>query len=168
MRGFAPLALLISLLALTLWLLARAPARPPSARTVPPLPDLPAPVAARIPHTTVRHGETLVDDYAWLRNRDDPAVRVYLEAENAYAAAMLAGTGSLQERLYQEMVSRIPEVEQSLPEVDDQADWLWVRKRDEEHGSFVRRLRRDGANGCCSTSKRPDAAGPMRGCSAKS
>jgi oligopeptidase B len=116
----------------------------PEHRRVPLLPDLPAPVAARIPHTEVLHGEARSDDYAWLRNPDDPAVRGYLEAENEYADAVLDSTRTLQERLYQEMVARIPEVERSLPEADDQADYFWVKRREDEHGSYVRRLRADG------------------------
>lgn len=58
------------------------------------------PVAAVIPHTFDFDGITLDDPYAWLENPDDPAVIAYLEAENAYADAMMAPTAALQQTLY--------------------------------------------------------------------
>jgi len=145
MRGFAPFLLLALLGVVALWALAYAPDCPRERGRVSRLPDLAPPVAARIPHTEVRHGETHVDDWAWLRNPDDPAVRSYLEAENAFADAMLEPTQAFQEKLYREMVARVPEVERSLPEIDDQADWFWEKRREEEHGSLVRRLRTEGS-----------------------
>src|SRR3954447_21829259 len=47
------------------------------------------------------------DPYRWLENPDDPEVMAYLEAENAYTAAMMAPTEDLQEILYREMTERI-------------------------------------------------------------
>ncbi len=61
------------------------------------------------------HGERRVDEYFWLRERDNPEVRAYLEAENAYADALLAPTEPLQSRLYQEMLGRIKETDQNVP-----------------------------------------------------
>ncbi len=56
-----------------------------------------------------------IDDWYWLRDRDDPAVLAHLEAENAYTAAAMAPTGTLQEALYAEMVARIQETDLSVP-----------------------------------------------------
>lgn len=61
------------------------------------------------------HGHERVDDYFWLRDRDDPAVTAYLEAENAYADRVLASHEMLRARLIGEMRSRIPERETSPP-----------------------------------------------------
>jgi oligopeptidase B len=78
---------------------------------------LPAPPVARvIPHTFERHGRWLTDDYAWLHDRSDPAVRAYLEAENAYARAAMRHTEALQERLFEEMRGRIAEDDSSAPQ----------------------------------------------------
>ena len=74
-----------------------------------------APVATREPHTTEIHGKKLVDDYFWLRNKPDPRVREYLEAENAYADAAMAPTKPLQEKLYNEMLARIKETDVNVP-----------------------------------------------------
>jgi oligopeptidase B len=77
---------------------------------------LPAPPRAKVlPVTTVVHGERRVDEYAWLRRKDDPDVRGYLEAENAYADAVMAPKRGLQETLYAEMLGRIRETDQSVP-----------------------------------------------------
>ncbi|MCB9868398.1 MAG: S9 family peptidase [Planctomycetes bacterium] len=73
------------------------------------------PIAPRQPHTTTVHGRTLSDDYFWLRQRDDPAVRTYLEAENAWTDRVLAPTEELQQRLFAEIKSRIRETDISVP-----------------------------------------------------
>ena len=73
------------------------------------------PVASRRPLPSVVHGQTRVDEYAWLREKDDPEVQAYLEAENAYAEAILSGTRALQQTLYAEMLGRIQETDQSVP-----------------------------------------------------
>jgi oligopeptidase B len=54
-----------------------------------------------------------VDDYYWLRDRENPATLEYLEAENAYADSMMAGTASLREELIEEMAARIPSADTS-------------------------------------------------------
>ena len=61
------------------------------------------PVARKEPTQTSLHGVTLTDDYAWLRDREHPDVTAYLEAENAYAAAVMAPLEELREHLYEEM-----------------------------------------------------------------
>ena len=63
---------------------------------MPPIPTQP-PIAERQPHTTTLHGTELHDDYAWLREKDAPRVRAYLEAENAYTAEAMRGTEALAE-----------------------------------------------------------------------
>lgn len=73
------------------------------------------PVAKKVPHKTEIHGQTLVDDYFWLRDKQNPDVRAYLEAENTYADAVLSGTKQLQESLYKEMVGHIKETDIGVP-----------------------------------------------------
>ncbi|HEX9530914.1 MAG TPA: hypothetical protein VF954_07240, partial [Acidimicrobiales bacterium] len=64
------------------------------------------PVARRVPHVHEAHGDRRPDDYHWLRDRDDPEVTAYLEAENAYADSVMEPLRPLQEKLYAEIVSR--------------------------------------------------------------
>jgi oligopeptidase B len=72
----------------------------------------PAPPSARkIAHKINLHGETLVDNYFWLREKTNPEVLAYLRAENAYADAVMKPTEPLQRTLYQEMLRRIKETD---------------------------------------------------------
>jgi oligopeptidase B len=73
------------------------------------------PVAKKIPKTTKIHGDTLVDDYFWLREKSNPEVINYLKAENDYTAAVMKPTAALQETLYNEMLARIKETDLSVP-----------------------------------------------------
>jgi oligopeptidase B len=75
-----------------------------------------APPIARVERTeTTLHNHTLVDDYAWLREKTSPEVIAYLEAENAYTDAVMLPTEALQKTLYDEMVSHIKETDESVP-----------------------------------------------------
>jgi len=73
------------------------------------------PVAPRVEHREVRHGATVVDDYFWLREKSNPKVTEYLEAENAYTAAMTKDLQSFSGALYQEMLGRIKQTDLSVP-----------------------------------------------------
>jgi oligopeptidase B len=89
--------------------------------------QLPAPPTARKIHTqTVLHGVTLTDDYAWLRDKQNPEVTAYLEAENAYAEAVMAPLAGLREKLYDEMLSHVKQTDVSVP-FRDGAWWYYTR-----------------------------------------
>ncbi|MHB0969896.1 MAG: S9 family peptidase [Thermoanaerobaculia bacterium] len=72
-------------------------------------------MAKKLTKTTEIHGETLADDYFWMREKSNPEVTSYLEAENAYTAAAMAGTRDFQAALYAEMLGRIKETDLSVP-----------------------------------------------------
>jgi oligopeptidase B len=75
-----------------------------------------APPIARIEHTeTTLHHHTLRDDYGWLREKTNPEVSAYLEAENAYTDTVMKPTEGLQKALYDEMVNHIKETDESVP-----------------------------------------------------
>ena len=76
---------------------------------------LQAPLAERDPVEHVIHRDRRVDHYAWMKNKKDPRVKAYLEAENAYADARMKGTEEFQEKLYQEMLGRILQTDLSVP-----------------------------------------------------
>ena len=73
------------------------------------------PVAEKHPVESVLHGEKRRDDYAWLRDKKDPRVIAYLEAENAYADAVTHDLQPLRDRLYEEMLGRIQQTDLSVP-----------------------------------------------------
>jgi len=75
-----------------------------------------APPVARVePTETTTHNRTLVDNYAWLRQKSSPEVISYLEAENTYTDCVMKPTEALQKTLYDEMVSHIKETDESVP-----------------------------------------------------
>lgn len=78
-------------------------------------PHTPAPVAKKIPHERTHHGDTVVDHYEWLRDKDDPEVVAYLEAENAHTQDRTEHLGSLRESIFAEIKSRTQETDLSVP-----------------------------------------------------
>ena len=106
--------------------------------------ELAPPVARVVPRVETVHGELRVDDYFWLRDRGDPEVMAYLEAENRYTAGVMRHTEALQERLYQEMRRRIKETDLSVPERLD--DYLYY-SRTEAGGQYPILCRRHGERG---------------------
>src|SRR5260221_326785 len=73
------------------------------------------PVAAQRPMVLTKHGDRRIDPYFWLRQKANPEVIAYLQAENAYADAVMAPIADLQERLYEEIVSRVQQTDTSAP-----------------------------------------------------
>src|SRR4026209_471050 len=81
------------------------------ARTAVPSP----PSARKQPRVDVVHGERREDDYFWMREKSNPEVASYLEAENAYADAVMKATEAFQQILYAEMLGRIQETDVNVP-----------------------------------------------------
>ena len=98
------------------------------------------PVAERVPHSTTLHGDTRPDDYYWLRDKKDPKVIRYLEAENAYTDSMTADSRELREALYQEILSRIKQTDLSVPY--RKGGFLYYTRTEEgkQYPFFCRRL----------------------------
>lgn len=102
------------------------------------------PVAAKIPHVERRFGQEIVDDYFWLRDRDNPQVTQYLEAENAYTKEILSDTETLQKQLFNEMLARIKEDDTEVPEPLDEFEYY---SRTVEGRPYKIHCRRRGADG---------------------
>lgn len=73
------------------------------------------PIAEKKPKELTIHGDTRIDNYYWLRERENPEVIAYLEAENAYREDVMKETEELQEKLYSEIVGRIKQTDESVP-----------------------------------------------------
>jgi oligopeptidase B len=117
--------------------------------------SVPAPVAPRRPHSFSRHGITVVDDYAWLKDPNwqevlrDPSVlnadiREYLEAENGYTESLLGHTADLQKTLVKEMRGRIKEDDSSVPAPDGPYAYLRKFREGGQHEMFGRTPRNGG------------------------
>ncbi|MGB6194598.1 MAG: S9 family peptidase [Terracidiphilus sp.] len=107
-----------------------------------------APIARKVHTEKALHGKVLVDDYAWLRDRENPEVKAYLDQENAYAEEDTAALAGLREALYKEMLSHIKQTDVSVPFRD--GGW-WYYTRTEEGLQYPITCR-----------KRGDAAGPAQ------
>ena len=83
-----------------------------------PFSDFSQPVAKKIHTENHVNGGSLVDDYRWLREKSNPEVAKYLEAENAYTDAVMKPTEALQKKLYGEMLSHIKETDVNVPYKD--------------------------------------------------
>jgi oligopeptidase B len=116
---------------------------------------LAAPTAPRRPHSFTRHGITVVDDYAWLKDENwqdvlrDPSVldgdtRNYLEAENAYTESLLGHTAPLQKKLVTEMRGRIKEDDSSVPAPDGPYAYMRKFREGGQHEMFGRMPRHGG------------------------
>jgi len=73
------------------------------------------PVAKKVPHVSEVNGHKMADNYFWLRDKPNPEVRAYLEAENAYTDAVMKPTEGFQKKLYDEMLGRIKETDVEVP-----------------------------------------------------
>ncbi|MBF6173045.1 S9 family peptidase [Nocardia blacklockiae] len=92
------------------------PAGDAAAAGTPSRPDgLTPPIAKRVPTERVHHGDTFVDDYEWLRDKENPEVIAYLEAENAYTDAHTARLGPLRDKIFDEIKARTQETDLSVP-----------------------------------------------------
>ena len=74
-----------------------------------------APMARMVETVFTDHGVERIDEYYWLRERENPEVISYLEAENAYTEAQMAGTVDLQDELFEEIKGRIKQDDSSVP-----------------------------------------------------
>jgi len=102
------------------------------------------PRAKRIPKELSFKGRKRVDDYAWLRDKKDPEVVKYIEAENGYAEAALAHLAPLQEKLYREFLTRLKENDSSVPV---KVDNYFYYERTEEGKQYPLYCRREGSMG---------------------
>ncbi len=97
------------------------------------------PVAKVVPKSITVDGDTRVDNYFWLRDRNDPATIKYLEDENTYTESMTRHTDALQSKLYSEMLGRIKQTDLSVPTKRD--DYFYYSRTEEgkQYAIFCRK-----------------------------
>ena len=100
------------------------------------------PVARKVPRLEVLHGDKRVDDYYWLRERANPDVKAYLEAENAYTATVMKPLKSFEESLYKEILGRIKQTDLTVPY--RKRDY-WYYSRTEEGKQYPILCRKQGS-----------------------
>ncbi len=101
--------------------------------------DLTPPKAAQQPKELKMHGDTRIDNYYWLNQREDEAVIAYLEAENAYTKDMMSHLDTFQEQLYQEIIGRIKPDDQSVPYKDNGYFYITRFEKGKEYPIYSRK-----------------------------
>ncbi len=96
------------------------------------------PIAKKQPKELTIHGDTRIDNYFWLNQREDPQVISYLNAENEYTEQMMGHTKVFQEELFKEMKGRIKENDQSVPYQDNGYKYMVRFEEGQEYPVFVR------------------------------
>ncbi|MEJ2229995.1 MAG: hypothetical protein P8X46_02285 [Nitrospirales bacterium] len=112
----------------------------PSSHSDPLIPN--PPLAKRDPHQLVCHGHVRIDEYYWLKDRDNPEVLAYLEAENEYATALRSHVRDLEKTLFEEIKGRIQQTDLSVP--FKLGDYLYYQ-RYEEGKEYALYCRKKGA-----------------------
>src|SRR6202158_1128764 len=98
-----------------------------------------APVAKKVPHLTEVNGHKMEDNYFWLREKPNPEVRAYLEAENAYTDAVMKPTEAFQKKLYDEMLGRIKETDVEVPYIEGQYFYYTRTEAGKQYGIRCRK-----------------------------
>lgn len=98
-----------------------------------------APMAAQRPKALTEHGDTRIDEYYWLNDRNDQEVISYLQAENQYLDALTGHLKPLQEQLFAEMRGRIKEQDQSVPYRDNGYYYLTRYEQGLEYPVYARK-----------------------------
>src|SRR5438477_1558719 len=102
-------------------------------------PAMMPPVATVKPKIDTLHGEVRTDNYFWIREKSNPEVIAYLNAENAYTEAKMKHTEALQQKLYDEMLSRIKENDASVPYRDHGYLYWTATEKGKAYPIFMRR-----------------------------
>ena len=105
--------------------------------------DFPTPPVAEIkPDTFVEFNQQRIDNYYWMKNKTDPKVIDYLNAENAYTETVMASTKDLQETIYDEILGRMKEDDESYPSF---RNGYYYYSRSETGKQYATHCRRKGS-----------------------
>ncbi len=102
------------------------------------MPEQQPPIAPRVPTERTHHGDTVVDDYEWLRDKESPETTAYLEAENAWTERRTAHLAGLRDTIFEEIRSRTQETDLSVPY--RMGDWWYYGRshEDKQYGASCR------------------------------
>lgn len=98
------------------------------------------PQAVQKPQEFTVHGDTRVDEFAWLRIKEDPAVQQYVRSENGYADATMRSTKRLQGELFREIKARMKEDDMSVPVKDGPYLYYSRTKKGKQYAIHCRKL----------------------------
>ncbi len=104
------------------------------------------PMARRAPTELSNHGITRVDDYYWLRERENPEVIEYLKSENEYTATALSDVQQLEQDLFQEIKDRIKQDDSSVPYLDRGYEYYTRYEEGQQYPLYCRKLDEESAS----------------------
>ncbi|MBV8212426.1 MAG: S9 family peptidase [Verrucomicrobia bacterium] len=110
------------------------------------LPGQPPPQAPQHPHKITQNSTTRNDPFFWLRDRKNPDTLKYLTAENQYTEAVMKPVAGLQQKLYQEMRSRIQEADSSVPYRIDQYNYYDRTEAGKQYAIYCRKAQTPGSD----------------------
>lgn len=97
------------------------------------------PVAEVTPDTFSNFGQTRIDNYYWLKDKNNPKVIDYLKAENAYTDTVMVSTKALQQTIYDEIIGRIKEDDESYPSFSDGYYYYSRTEKGKQYRTYCRR-----------------------------
>ena len=115
------------------------------------------PVAKKVHTARTLNGVILTDDYAWLRERGNPDVKSYLEAENVYAEQMTSSLAPVREKLYEEIVSHIKETDDTVPYLKDGYYYYTRTEKGKQYFVLCRKKRSDSSTPTVAAPGTPEA-----------
>ena len=98
-----------------------------------------APIAEKNPTKLKKHGDTRIDNYFWMKDKNNPKVIDHLKAENTYTEAMMKDTNDLQTKLFEEMKSRVKEEDETVPSKDGQYLYYSRTQKGDEYSIYCRK-----------------------------
>jgi oligopeptidase B len=115
------------------------------------------PAAKTVPTLRTHHGDTVIDEYSWLADKNDPETIAYLQAENAYTESRTADQASLRETVFGEIKARTQETDLSLPV---RKDGYWYYSRTVEGQQYSIHCRVPVRNGVLTPPSTEDGTSP--------
>ena len=102
--------------------------------------DFPAPPVAEVkPDTFTNFGHQRIDPYFWMKDKNDPKVIEYLKAENAYTDSVMASTKDLQQKIYDEILGRIKEDDQTYPTLTNGYYYITKTDKGKQYRTYIRK-----------------------------
>jgi oligopeptidase B len=97
------------------------------------------PVARKVPHKVELHGDIRIDDYFWMKDKNNPEVLEHLKAENAYTAAVMKPTEKLQDTLYKEYLGRLEQTDLSVPYQEGEYSYYSRTREGQQYPIYCRK-----------------------------
>lgn len=104
-----------------------------------------APVCPKKPHSTEKFGHRWEDPYFWLREKDNPEVRAYVESENLYAKSVMEPLKGLQTQIFDELKARLEPVEKGVPSRRGDYEYSYEIPDGAQYSVYLRRRVTAGA-----------------------